>query len=173
MIVRAVRLSLLLVFLVTLQTALFPYLRIGGAVPALGLVAAVALAVTYGPELGAAFGFAAGLAGDMFLQTPLGLGALTVGLTAYMVGRSQNALNRPAWWFAPLLAAAAGIVEGALFIGLGALVGQDQLWAMQSVRLVLASAVYDGIVALVLFPLAVAVGRPDPRAHPRLGAPGY
>ncbi len=173
MIVRAVRLLLLLVLLIILQTTLFPHLRLAGAVPELGLVAAVALAVRYGPELGAAFGFAAGLASDMFLQTPLGLGALAIGLTAYLAGRSQNALMRPTWWFAPLVAAAAGIVAGALFIGLGALVGQDQLWALHSIRVVLASSAYDGIVALVLFPLAVAVGRPDPRGHPRLGAPGY
>ena len=75
MTVRIARLGLLLVLLVVLQTSVFPHLRIAGVVPDLGLVVAVALAVRYGPELGASFGFAAGLASDLFLQTPLGVWA--------------------------------------------------------------------------------------------------
>lgn len=172
-IARVARLGLFLVLLVVLQTTVFPHLRIGGAVPDLGLVAAVALAVRYGPEVGATFGFAAGLASDMFLQSPLGLGALAVGLTAYLAGRSQNALARPAWWVNPAVAALAGIVSGALFVGIGAVVGQSQLWSLHSVRVILLSAAYDGIVAVVVFPLAISVGRTDPRAHGRLGAAGY
>ncbi len=171
--VRSLRLALLLVLLVLLQTTVFPHLRIAGVVPDLGLVVAVALATRYGPELGAGFGFAAGLASDLFLQTPLGLGALAFGLTAYLVGLSQNALVRPAWWVAPVVAALAGIVAGAIFVGFGALVGQSQLWALRSVRIVLLSAVYDGVVALVLFPFAISVGRPDPRARGAVGAQGY
>ena len=100
---RLVRLALLLVALVLLQTTVFPHLRIAGVVPDLGLVVAVALAVRYGPELGAGFGFAAGLASDLFLQTPLGLGALAFGMTAYLVGLSQTrSCARPGgsrrWW---------------------------------------------------------------------------
>ena len=126
--VRFIRLALLLILITVLQTAVFPHLRIAGVVPELGLVAAVAIAVRYGPELGAAFGFAAGLALDLFLQTPLGLAALAFGLTAYLVGAMQNTLARPAVWMRPAIAAGAGVVAGLLFVGLGALVGQDQLF---------------------------------------------
>src|SRR6478735_9158841 len=101
MIVRLIRLALFLIFITVLQTAVFPHLRIAGVVPELGLVAAVAMSVRYGPELGAAFGFAAGLALDLFLQTPLGLAALAFGLTAYLVGAMQNTLARPATWMRP------------------------------------------------------------------------
>ena len=72
-----------------------------------------------------------------------------------------------------MVAALAGIVAGAIFVGFGALVGQSQLWALRSVRIVLLSAVYDGVVALVLFPFAISVGRPDPRARGAVGAQGY
>ena len=95
MMLRLGRLALMLILLVVLQTALFPYLRIADVVPDLGLVAAVAIAVRYGPETGAAFGFAAGFASDVFLQTPLGLSALAFGLTAYFVGMLQRRLARP------------------------------------------------------------------------------
>lgn len=171
--IRAARLGLLLVLLVVLQTSVMPHLRIFGVVPDLGLVAAVALAVTYGPELGATFGFVAGLTTDLFLQTPLGLSAFAYGFTAFLAGVLQARLARPAWWVRPAIAAAAGVVAGLLFVGLGALVGQEQLWALRSIRTILLSAAYDGVVAVVVFPLAVAAARPDPRSPAGLAAPGY
>ena len=160
MVVRTIRLALLLILLVVLQTTVFPHLRIAGVVPDLGLVAAVAIAVRYGPELGAGFGFAAGFASDVFLQTPLGLAALAVGLTAYLVGAMQGSLARPAWWINPAVAFGAGIAAGLPFIGLGAVVGQEQLVAVHSLRIVVVAALYDGAIALVVFPLAIAAARP-------------
>src|SRR4029079_12519081 len=167
--IRFVRLALLLVLLVVLQTSLMPHLRVFGVVPDLGLVAAVAFAVRFGPELGATFGFAAGLATDLFLQTPLGLSAFAFGATAFLVGISQARLARPAWWIRPAIAFLAGIVAGVLFVGLGALVGQSQLWALRSIRTIVLAAVYDAVVAVVIFPLAVAVAHPDPRGGASLG----
>ncbi len=168
---RIGRLTLLLILLVLLQTALFPHFRILDVVPDLGLVAAVAIAVRYGPELGATFGFVAGFASDAFLQTPLGLSALAFGLTAYVVGMLQRNLARPAWWVNPVVAMAAGILAGALYVGLGALVGQQQLFVVRSVRTILLAAAYDGIVALVIFPVAIAAARP--REPATIGAAGY
>lgn len=170
-VVRLIRLTLLLVLLVVLQTTIVPHLRVAGVVPDLGLVAAVAMAVRYGPELGASFGFAAGLATDLFLQTPLGLAALAFALTAYVVGRLQNSLVRPAWWVRPAIGAGAGVLAGLLFVGFGAVVGQDQLFAVHSIRTILLAAVYDGVVALVIFPLAISVA--DPRTGDVHGATGY
>jgi len=172
-VIRAARLGLLLVLLVVLQTSVFPHLRILGVVPDLGLVAAVALAVAYGPELGAGFGFVAGLATDLFLQTPLGLSAFAFGFTAFLVGILQDRLVRPAWWVRPAIAAAAGVVAGVVFVGLGALVGQTQLWTLSSIRTILLAAAYDGVVSIVIFPLTIAVARTHPRATDRLGATGY
>ena len=172
-VIRVARLGLLLVLLVVLQTSLMPHLRIAGVVPDLGLVASVAIALRFGPELSVAFRFAAGLATDLFLQTPLGLAAFAFGATAFLVGISQARLARPAWWLRPAIATLAGIVAGVLFVGLGALVGQSQLWALRSIRTILLAAVYDGVVAVVIFPLAVAVAHPDPRGGAALGASGY
>lgn len=171
MIVRTMRLALLLILLVVLQTTVFPHLRVAGVVPELGLVTALAIAVRYGPELGASFGFAAGLASDVFLQTPLGLGALAFGLTAYVVGAMQAALVRPAWWVSPAVAIGGGTLAGLLFIGLGAVVGQDQLVAVHSLRIVGFAALYDGVIALALFPIAIGAARP--REDAGTGVPRY
>ena len=70
---------------------MFTHLRILGVVPDLGLVLAVAIAYRSGPEAGALTGFAAGLCYDLFLETPLGLSALSYALTAYAVGLLQAA----------------------------------------------------------------------------------
>lgn len=172
-IARAARLGLYLILLTVVQTTVLPHLRIFGVVPDLGLVAAVALAVRYGPETGAVFGFFAGLATDAFLQTPLGLAAFSFGMTAYLVGVLQTWLVRPAWWVHPAVAAGAGVVAGLLFVGLGALIGQDQLWALRSVRTLLLAALYDGVVALAVFPLTDRVARVGPRSISAPGATGY
>lgn len=173
MIARTARLGLYLILLTVVQTTVLPHLRIFGVVPDLGLVAAVALAIRYGPETGAVFGFFAGLATDAFLQTPLGLAAFSFGMTAYLVGVLQARLVRPAWWVHPAVAAGAGVVAGLLFVGVGALIGQDQLWALRSVRTILLAALYDGVVALAIFPLTDRVARVGPRSISTPGATGY
>jgi rod shape-determining protein MreD len=172
-IARTARLGFYLILLTVVQTTVMPHLRIFGVVPDLGLVAAVAVAIRYGPETGAVFGFFAGLATDAFLQTPLGLAAFAFGMTAYLVGVLQTWLVRPAWWVHPAVAAGAGVVAGLLFVGFGALVGQDQLWALRSIRTILLAAVYDGVVALVIFPLTDRVARVGPRSISASGASGY
>ena len=54
--VRTIRLALLLVAIVIVQTTILPYLRIAGVVCELGLIATVAVAYREGPESGAIFG---------------------------------------------------------------------------------------------------------------------
>ena len=172
--IRVGRLLLLLIAIVLVQTAVLPYARVFGVVPDLGLVATVAIAYREGPELGSIFGFAAGLAMDLFLQTPLGLTALSFALTGYLIGILQGALLRSAWWVTPLLGGLGGILGGLLFIGIGALVGQEQLFALRSLRVVLLSGVYDAIVAPIVFPIAgFAARRPGPRTGSELSRPGW
>lgn len=172
--IRVGRLLLLLIVIVLLQTAVLPYLRIDGVAPDLGLVATVAIAYYEGPELGAIFGFASGLALDLFLQTPLGLGALSFALTGYFLGVLQGALLRSTWWVTPLLGGIGGLIGGLLFIGIGAIVGQEQLWALRSLRVVLLSSLFDAIIAPIVFPIAGFAARgPGPRTGSEMSRPGW
>lgn len=172
--IRAGRLLLLLIAIVLVQTAILPYARVFEVVPDLGLVATVAIAYREGPELGAVFGFAAGLSMDLFLQTPLGLTALSFALTGYFIGVLQGALLRSAWWVTPLLGGLGGILAGLLFIGIGALVGQEQLFALRSLRVVLLAGLYDAIVAPIVFPIAGFAARgADPRTGSEMSKPGW
>jgi rod shape-determining protein MreD len=172
--IRVARLLLLLILIVLLQTAVLPYARVADVVPDLGLVATVAIAYYEGPELGAIFGFASGLAMDLFLQTPLGLGALSFALTGYFIGVVQGALLRSTWWVTPLLGGLGGIIGGLLFIGIGALVGQEQLWALRSLRVVLLTGLYDAIIAPIVFPIAGFAARgPGPRTATETSRSGW
>lgn len=150
---RVARLALVLVTVVVLQVTLFPHLRIAGVAPDLGLVATVIVAYRAGPDRGAVFGFASGLALDLFLRTPLGLSALAGAVTGYAVGVFGGALLRSAPWVPPLLGLVGGLIGGTVFVVVGALVGQEHLWAWRSVRVVAIASVYDALLTPLLFPV--------------------
>ncbi len=171
---RFARLALLLIAIVLIQTTILPYLRVFGVVADLGLVATVAVAYREGPETGAIFGFAAGLSMDLFLQTPLGLSALAYALTGYFIGVIQGGMLRSAWWVSPVLGALGGIVGGLLFIGIGALVGQEQLFVVRSLRVVLLASLLDAIVAPIMFPIvSYAVRGVGPRTPSEVSGPTW
>ena len=171
---RVLRLTLLLISIVLIQTTILPYLRISGVVTDLGLVAAIAVAYREGPETGSVFGFAAGLSMDLFLQTPLGLSALAYALTGYLIGILQGGLLRSSWWVPPVLGGIGGIIGGLLFIGIGALVGQEQLFALRSLRVVLLAGLFDAIVAPIMFPIvAFALRGGSPRTTSEISGPTW
>lgn len=148
------RLALLVVTTVVLQTTLLSSLRIFGVMPDIGLVATAAVAYSEGPETGAIYGFANGLAIDLFLRTPLGLGALTFALVGYGVGIVQSGMLRPTRWLVPLLGALSGLAGGLMFIAIGGLVGREELLAVRSVKVLLFATAYDGVLAFAVFPVA-------------------
>jgi rod shape-determining protein MreD len=167
------RLALLIVAAVVLQTTVFSAgMRVAGVRPDLLLVLTIAVAYYAGSERGAAFGFVAGLAIDLFLTTPLGLSALSFALVGYAAGRVPDALVRTPRWIAPIMGGLGGLAGGALFVCIGALAGQDHLLALRSAQVVVIASVYDALIALAAFPLALWATR-DQRARTRelLGNP--
>ncbi|MFM8971620.1 MAG: rod shape-determining protein MreD [Actinomycetota bacterium] len=83
---RTARLVVLAALIVVAQVSVVPHLRIAGTAPALELLFTIAVAYRLGPEAGALTGFGTGLAFDLFLETPLGLSALTDAVVGYAVG---------------------------------------------------------------------------------------
>jgi rod shape-determining protein MreD len=172
--IRGIRLALLLIAVVLLQTAVFPHLRIADVAPEIGLVATVGVAFMAGPEAGAVFGFAAGLSLDLFLSTPLGLSALAWSLTGYGVGVLQGAVLRASWWFPIALTFVAGVFGGLVFCVVGAIVGQGQLWGFSALRTVLVAALYGAVLAPIVFPVVrFALHADGPRPAGPLGGQGW
>lgn len=118
------RVALVLSAALTLHQSLFVTVRIGDAHPQVMLLAAVVGGLLAGSERGALIGFTAGLLADLFVQTPLGLSALTFALVAFAVGSVQSGIVHTAWWIGPLTALLASFAGVILYGLLGALIGQ-------------------------------------------------
>ena len=106
-----------------LQIAFVADLRVAGAVGDLLLVVVVAAGLTGGAERGAFYGFGAGVAYDLVLDTPFGLSALTYALVGYAVGLLVLVIPRTSGWWPVSVAAVAGLVQAALYTSVGNLIG--------------------------------------------------
>jgi rod shape-determining protein MreD len=152
MVIRRVRLVLVVITLVVLQTTVFTHLRVFGAVPDLCLVATVAIAYEEGPHTGALFGFLSGLVLDLFLASPAGLSALANACTGYGVGVFQGGLVRESRLLPVILGGVGGLVGGTIFVVVGGIAGQSGYFTLTSVRIIIVAEIYDAVVAPLVFP---------------------
>lgn len=121
---RAARLTLVVVVLTTIQTTWLADLRPFGETGDLLLLLAIAAGMAGGPERGAVVGFVAGTAMDLVLLTPFGLSPLTYLAVGYVVGTVHDGVLRSAPWI-PLVVTFVGTALGVVFfVVLGQLVGQ-------------------------------------------------
>jgi rod shape-determining protein MreD len=162
---RATRLGALIFLVVVTQVAVFPHLRLFGVVPDLGLIVALAVGYQEGPEAGAIVGFVAGFGFDLFLETPLGLDALTYAIVGYGIGVLESGLFRSPRWLPSFLGAVGGLAGGLLFIGLGVLVGLDAVKGTQGVITISYAAFYDALLAPFVFFLVRRVLGSDDRVR--------
>jgi rod shape-determining protein MreD len=161
---RAMRLALLIGLLVVVQVSVFPHLQIAGVAPDLGLIVAIAVGVLLGPEAGALAGFGAGLGYDLFLETPLGLNALAYALVGYAVGVLTGGLMRAPRYLPIVLVLVGALAGGLLVIGIGVLAGVESVKGLQGVQTVGIAALYDALLAPVVFLLVAVAIRGGDRA---------
>ena len=143
-----VRLPLAVLAVLVVQTSLLPAVNIDDVRPDALLLFAIAGGVVAGAEGGALIGFGVGMVADLFVQTPLGLSALTFSLVGFIVGSLQAGMIRASWWITPitaLFASAAGVV---LFAVIGAVVGQSQLVTPRLAEIAGLVAVMNAVLAL-------------------------
>ena len=155
LLVIRVRLPLVVVLALVVQTAVLDRIRLVGVAPDLMLLLAIAAGVAGGPERGAVTGFLSGIAIDLFLQTPVGLSALAFSLVGYVVGMIGEGVLRSAWWI-PLTTALVATVAGEmLFAMAGAVVGESQLMRPHLAAVAAIAAVLNAVLA----PLALRMMR--------------
>lgn len=117
------RAALVVVLAIVLQVSLVSDLRILGAMGDIVLVVVVAAGITGGADRGATYGFAAGLAFDLLVDSPFGLTALTYALVGYGVGVLATLLQRTSGWWPVALAAGAGVAQAVLYTSIANLIG--------------------------------------------------
>lgn len=142
------------------QTAFFPYVRVAGVVPDVMVLAVVAVAVREGAEVGAVFGFAAGVLIDLLLEVPVGLSAIAYVIVGYGMGLFHAGFLRVRWWLGALLGGAGSLAAGTIFVVVGVILGLDHLLALRTAFIIPARALYDAALALLVFPLAAKLVGP-------------
>ena len=154
-----VRYAILIGSTALLQYAIVPQFRIAGVSADLLLVLAVAAGMQSGVERGAVVGFASGLALDLMVVTPFGLGAVSYMAASSVAGLLEGATVHSARWLTAtvaLLASMAGVVCFAL---VGAVLGEA---GMVDGHLVAVLAVVGPSSALLAFPALRACRWADP-----------
>jgi rod shape-determining protein MreD len=129
---------------------------VGGGRPDLLLVVLVAVALARGTVVGAAAGFAGGLAMDLATFETLGLTSLLLTLTGYWVGRYGETTGRDRM-HAPLLS----VLVVTVAYGVGAYVLHTILGDAVSARVALGTALPPAVVMnlLLTFPVHALVRR--------------
>ncbi len=136
-----------------LHLAVLSRVRVAGVMPDIMLLLGIAAGLTGGPSRGAAVGFVAGMALDLFLQTPLGLSALVFTLVGFAVGTLETGILRASWWIPVVTALVASAAGEFLFALIGTMVGET---AMISPRLGVIAAIV-GVGNAILAPIVVRV----------------
>lgn len=148
-----VRYALLIFTAAILQRAVFSELRIDGAAADALLILAVAAGVVSGTERGATVGFCCGLALDLMVTTPFGLGAVSYLVAGSLAGALETALVRSARWLTVAIGALSAVVGVGVFALLGTLLGQAQMLGRD---LLVVMAVVAVSTAILVLPVARA-----------------
>lgn len=161
---RAARLSFVVVITLTIQTTWLAELRPFGVTGDLLLLVAIAAGLVAGPYRGAVVGFIAGMAIDLVLLTPLGLSALAYLAVGYVVGTVHAGVLRSAPWIpvvVTFVATALGIV---FYVILGQLVGQH-FRVPYLPRIILVTSVMNSVL---VFPAMWVMGWVERAASDRM-----
>jgi rod shape-determining protein MreD len=121
------RVALVALLLLLVQSTVILSIRIGGVHPDLLWLLPITAALLAGPETGALVGFWSGLAFDLVLPTPFGLGALVGCMLGYAVGVTTAAVDSRAVWLKPVAALIGSVAADMLFAVLGAIFGEQQM----------------------------------------------
>lgn len=134
-----------------LQVSLLSRFSYEGARPDVLLLLAVAAGFALGPERGAIVGFAAGMAFDVVLTTPLGLSALVYTLVGYGVGAASGGVIRAARWIGPAVVVAGSAAGVLLYAAIGAVLGEPTFEGPPLAAIVVVVAAVNAVLA----PLAI------------------
>jgi rod shape-determining protein MreD len=151
-VVARLRIAMMMVVAIVIQTALGNDFRVAGVAPDLMVLLAICAGLTGGAESGAWVGFWAGLVADLFLtSTPLGLSALTYCIIGAAVGALRTGLLPDARLIVPAAALAGTAAAVVLFVGLGDMLGQSHLLGSGRswlIRVALVEAAWSTVLSL-------------------------
>ena len=173
----ALRLGLLALLLVIVQTSAFSQLELLGATPDLAPLLVVSVGLLAGPLPGAVSGFAVGLLVDLALLQTLGVSSLVLVAVGWFAGRAREVLRDPQATLVPLAAGAIGSLMALVSFSLiQFLLGVETPVSLELVRQIISTVLINTLLALPLYALVRRVLGPalpdDGRRRRRRRRPG-
>jgi rod shape-determining protein MreD len=143
-----IRLIMVGLLLLTLQTTVFAEIRPLGSAVDIMLGFSIASGVIGGPEKGALAGFIFGIMFDLVVATPFGLSALVYGLVAFIVGYVKSSVTQgQAWWLSMILVFIGSVMGVVAYNGIGTLVGEVGWFRWTMVRDAAVVATANALIA--------------------------
>jgi rod shape-determining protein MreD len=138
-----------------LQGTVAPLVAVGGARPSLPILVAASWSVAAGAREGVWWAFFGGLISDLISGGPLGAFALASLPPVAAVGLRGSGPVRPT----PVLVGAvlvglAALAAGLIYLGILAVTGQAAPSLPPALGATVASAIYTGLLALAIYPVA-------------------
>lgn len=150
----ALRLGLLAVVAVLVQTSALSQLALFGATPDLAPLVVVSVGLLAGPIPGAVMGFAMGLFVDFAMLQTLGVSSLALVIVGHFAGRLRETVRDPQATLLPLVAGAAGTaVALVVFSLMQFLLGVESPVSIELLRQILATVLINTLLALPLHAL--------------------
>lgn len=141
----------LMVLAVILQTTISPYVTVLGAQPDTALVVIITLAMMRGPVWGAAAGFAMGFLLDVALVQTMGISSFLYTLAGYFSGRYAEGVDLNSWLPPMVTVFLATFVVQILNAVIMFLLGVEASVNFVMLRIVLPSAVINALLAMPIF----------------------
>ncbi len=142
------RLTLVVLLFLVVQETVMLDVHIRGIHPDIMVLLPIMAGIIGGPSRGATIGFGTGLVSDLFLPTPFGLSALVGCLVGFAVGLATQALDRTAWWLAPIAALCGSALYEVVYGALGSVLGQPQMLHVALLRIVLVVSITNAVLAV-------------------------
>jgi rod shape-determining protein MreD len=157
----ALRLALLSVLLVVVQTSAISQLGLLGATPDLAPLLVVSVGLLAGPLPGAVTGFGVGLLVDLALLQTLGVSSLVLVAVGWFAGRAREVLRDPQAVLVPLAAGAIGSLMALVgFSLIQFLLGVETPVSLELVRQIISTVLINTLLALPLHALVRRVLSP-------------
>lgn len=135
-----------------LETAVFPAISSGGAVPDLLVALTCSLALLFGDRYGICIGFLSGLLSDIFFGRYLGLNALSCSIVGYLAGKFERLIYPDDVKIPVLVIAAGDFISGFLTFVFRFLFRGRLVLGYFLVHSVLPEMLYTALVSLLLYP---------------------
>lgn len=144
---------LILIGSVILQTTITPHLKIMGVQPDLILILTVTYAFNEGAAHGSIIGFGGGLLEDLIIAQNVGLNTISKTIIGYIAGLIEKNIFIESMFLPIVIVFFASMIDQIIYLILGFIFGYQIPFKSVFLKIILPSAVYNGIFSFFIYPV--------------------